>query len=95
MRMSPFNWTHSWTVHSGMVSGNWPLLSRLQSKSSPKHAQGGGHVLVFAADAHWSLNASRKTPAKLAKLRAFPEEHISPPLATQENPSTPHWWKTM
>lgn len=78
-----FNWTHSWTVHSGIVSGIWPLFTRLQSKSSPIHTQGGGHVLVLAPHPRCSLKNRIKTTANLAKLRACVEEHIF--LATQEN----------
>lgn len=74
--MRLFNWTHSWTVHSGIVSGIRPLFSRLQSKSSPEHAQGGGHVLVLAPDPRCRLRNSRKNTANLAKLRGCVQDHI-------------------
>lgn len=76
IRQRLFNWTHSWTVHSGIVSGIWPLFSRLQSKSSPEHAQREGHVLVSAPDPRRSLRNRRKTTAKPAKLRGCVEDHI-------------------
>lgn len=70
------NWTHSWTVHSGIVWGIWPLFSRLQSTSSPKHTQGGGHVLALAPDPRCALKTSRTTTANFAKLRSCVAEHI-------------------
>ena len=70
------SWTHSWTVHSGIVFGIWPLFSRLQSTSSPEHAQGGGHVPAWAPHPRCSLRESRKITANPANLRGCGEDHI-------------------
>ena len=70
------NRTHSWTVHSGIVFGIWPLLSRLQSTSSPEHAQGGGHVPAWAPHPRCSLRESRKITANPANPRGCGEDRI-------------------
>ena len=70
------SWTHSWTVHSGIVFGIWPLFSRLQSTSSPEHAQGGGHVPAWAPHPRCILRESRKITANPANLRGCGEDHI-------------------
>lgn len=63
-------WTHSWTVHSGILSGIWPLFSRLQSTSSSEHEQGGGHVRVSAPHPRcWRLENSATTTMKPARMR--------------------------
>lgn len=80
------NGTHSCTVHSGIRSGMWPLLRRLQSTSSPKHAHGAGHVRVSAPHPRCSVKTSRKRRKNFTKL---PEEHIFPRREQQSNP--PIW----
>lgn len=73
--------THSWTVHSGILSGICPLFSRLQSSSSPEHTQGEGQVLTVAPEANRSPQKIDRTTAKPTKLRGCVEERIFP-LAT-------------
>lgn len=64
----------------------WPLLRRLQSTSSPKHAHGAGHVRVSAPHPRCSVKTSRKRRKNFTKL---PEEHIFPRREQQSNP--PIW----
>lgn len=70
--------THSWIVHSGILSGICPLFSRLQSSSSPEHTQGDGQVLTAAPDAHWSPPKIDRITAKPTKLRGCVKERIFP-----------------
>lgn len=58
------------------MSGIWPLFSRLQSKSSPEQAQGGGHVRALAADPRCSLRNTTRNTANPARVRGCGEERI-------------------
>lgn len=71
------NRTHSWTVHSGNVSGIWPSLSRLQSTRSPEQKQKGRHVLESALHLRWSVAQNiANTTTEPAWVRACVERSI-------------------